>query len=177
MRYLKSFLFAAVAAAAIMLVLEQRYDRNRWESGVAAALVLIPLLISWRRPWKKRRRRSGPPRIPIPAEVRRQVYARDRYTCAYCGRGGRGIRLTIDHVFPVALGGTNEIGNLVTACRACNMSKGAKVMDTAGLRSFAQERKVTVRRERRESCLRRLLTILLLATIAVAVGYYLINVR
>lgn len=42
--------------------------------------------------------------------------------CHYCGgEGGE-----IDHVMPLALGGTNEAANLVACCRHCNASKGAK---------------------------------------------------
>src|SRR5438552_3960763 len=33
--------------------------------------------------------------------------------------------LTIDHVHPLSLGGTNEDGNLQTLCRSCNSRKGA----------------------------------------------------
>jgi 5-methylcytosine-specific restriction endonuclease McrA len=63
--------------------------------------------------------------------------------------------LTIDHVFPVALGGTNDIANLVTACRACNLTKGARVMNDAGLRRYANERREWAGRERRRGCLVR----------------------
>lgn len=177
MRVIRSLVLAAAAGGAIWVVLEFHYGWTRFESAAVASLVLIPLIVWLRRPWRKRRRRSGPPRIPIPTEVRRHIYARDNYTCAYCGRGGRNLLLTIDHIFPVSLGGTNEIGNLVTACRACNMSKGAKVMNTAGLRAFANERKTIVSRERRIGCVRRIATIVLLAAVIVALGLYLISVR
>lgn len=63
------------------------------------------------------------------------IYAADGCTCTYCGtsvstgdaRGQAsesGTRLaTLDHVEPVALGGTNDVTNLVTACADCNRSK------------------------------------------------------
>lgn len=35
-------------------------------------------------------------------------------------------RPTIDHVHPVSRHGSNEIENLVLACKSCNSSKGAK---------------------------------------------------
>lgn len=58
------------------------------------------------------------------ASIRKGVFERDDYTCQYCGvRGGK---LECDHVTPLALGGTNEPGNLVTACADCNRSKHAK---------------------------------------------------
>ncbi len=56
---------------------------------------------------------------------------RDRYRdelgivrCAYCPSEGK----TIDHVVPLARGGRDEISNLVPACKACNSSKGAKLL-------------------------------------------------
>ena len=41
-------------------------------------------------------------------------------SCAYCDAAGT----TVDHVVPLFRGGTNFEGNLVPACRACNISKG-----------------------------------------------------
>lgn len=43
--------------------------------------------------------------------------------CAYCFDAKAE---HIDHVVPVAKGGTNDIGNLVPACAKCNLSKGSK---------------------------------------------------
>jgi 5-methylcytosine-specific restriction endonuclease McrA len=68
--------------------------------------------------------------------------------------------LTIDPVYPVALGGTNDIANLVTACRACNLTKGARNLNDAGLRRYANERRDWAGRERRRGCLLRLVTAL-----------------
>lgn len=58
------------------------------------------------------------------AAIRSSVYARDDYTCRYCG--SRGVELECDHVVPVSKGGATTLENLVTACRPCNRSKGAK---------------------------------------------------
>lgn|SRR5690554_3650112 len=56
-----------------------------------------------------------------------RVMRRDRYTCAYCGAEGKDVELQIDHIVPVAKGGSHHISNLVTACMACNQSKGASL--------------------------------------------------
>lgn len=56
--------------------------------------------------------------------LRSAVYARDGYACVYCGEGGK--RLECDHVVPLSRGGPTTLANLVTACRDCNRSKGAK---------------------------------------------------
>lgn len=60
------------------------------------------------------------------AQLRSQVFARDDFTCAYCGE--RGGRLECDHVIPVSRGGSNDLENLATACFACNRSKHDKLI-------------------------------------------------
>ena len=60
-------------------------------------------------------------------QLREEVFARDDYTCHYCG--ARGVRLECDHVIAVARGGTHLLTNLVTACYPCNRSKAAKSVD------------------------------------------------
>lgn len=51
------------------------------------------------------------------------IFARDRYRCTYCGNIEN---LSIDHIIPLASRGAHCEDNLVTACRSCNSSKGAK---------------------------------------------------
>ena len=53
---------------------------------------------------------------------RRSVFARDQFTCQYCGLMGRD--LTLDHVVPKRHGGPSTWENLVTCCRKCNTRKG-----------------------------------------------------
>lgn len=53
--------------------------------------------------------------------VRERVIARDGGVCQYCGRRPR--NPTIDHMQPVSLDGTNDLSNLVVACRRCNSIK------------------------------------------------------
>jgi 5-methylcytosine-specific restriction endonuclease McrA len=71
--------------------------------------------------------------VHVPRRFRRQVtntflFARDDYTCQYCGKHRRELRgrqfLTRDHVIPVSNGGANIWGNVVTACSPCNNRKG-----------------------------------------------------
>lgn len=45
--------------------------------------------------------------------------------CAYCG----GLATVIDHILPIALGGTNDLANLTPACRDCNHEKHAMTVD------------------------------------------------
>ncbi|WP_287930571.1 HNH endonuclease [Thermus sp.] len=77
----------------------------------------------------KRLVRRGPSRIPL---NRRNILRRDRYTCQYCGR--RGGELTVDHVLPRSRGGRSTWENLVAACRSCNLKKGDRTPEEAGMR-------------------------------------------
>jgi 5-methylcytosine-specific restriction endonuclease McrA len=57
--------------------------------------------------------------------TRRAVFARDRWTCQYCGheRGS----LTVDHVVPRSKGGASSWDNIVTCCAPCNRRKGDRL--------------------------------------------------
>jgi 5-methylcytosine-specific restriction endonuclease McrA len=66
---------------------------------------------------------SKTPRIPIPLEVRKYVFERDRYQCKSCGKTDLETHLTIDHIIPLARGGQNDISNLQTLCHTCNRQK------------------------------------------------------
>lgn len=67
----------------------------------------------------------------IRQEKRLAIYLRDGLACAYCGDTVEcGARLTLDHVKPYSKGGSNEAGNLVTACVRCNSSRGDRPMRT-----------------------------------------------
>lgn len=64
---------------------------------------------------------------------RRNVMLRDEHRCQYCGKTPGPRDLNIDHVFPRSRGGPASWENLVTACRACNLLKGNRTPDEAGL--------------------------------------------
>jgi hypothetical protein len=63
--------------------------------------------------------------------LRFEILRRDNHACRYCGRRAPDVQLTVDHVVPVALGGTDEPGNLVTACTECNGGKSASSPDAS----------------------------------------------
>lgn len=67
-------------------------------------------------------------RKAISKSVRFSVFARDGFTCRYCGRKSDQVRLVIDHLVPVAKGGDSEESNLITACEPCNQGKGSKLI-------------------------------------------------
>lgn len=59
------------------------------------------------------------------------LFARDQYTCQYCGRPKvdlkKSERLTREHVKPISRGGTDVWENVTTACSTCNHKKGNKL--------------------------------------------------
>ena len=63
---------------------------------------------------------------------RRTIFARDNYTCQYCG--GTTKDLTIDHVVPKRHGGQATWDNLVCCCRKCNMRKSDKLAHQVGMK-------------------------------------------
>lgn len=69
---------------------------------------------------------------PIVRLSRREVFARDRHTCQYCG--ATRTDLTLDHVVPRARGGGHSWENLVSACPTCNRRKGGRTPDEARMR-------------------------------------------
>lgn len=64
---------------------------------------------------------------------RANVYARDRWTCCYCGFKGSADELTFDHVIPRAKGGITCWENIVTACNPCNNRKADRLPQEAGM--------------------------------------------
>jgi 5-methylcytosine-specific restriction endonuclease McrA len=80
--------------------------------------------------------------VHVPYRFRRQVtntflFARDDYTCQYCGRHKSELKgrqfLTRDHVRPLSRGGLNTWENVVTSCSLCNNRKGGRLPGEAGL--------------------------------------------
>lgn len=63
----------------------------------------------------------------VSKRTRFEVLRRDNHTCRYCRATDQ--PLTIDHVTPVSLGGTDDPSNLVTACRDCNAGKSSSSPD------------------------------------------------
>ena len=57
---------------------------------------------------------------------RRNLFARDRNTCQYCGKHFSTCDLSIDHIVPRTQGGGDSWENLVCACIKCNARKGGR---------------------------------------------------
>jgi 5-methylcytosine-specific restriction endonuclease McrA len=69
--------------------------------------------------------------------TRRAVFARDDWTCQYCGSRSN---LTVDHVVPRSKGGTSSWENIVASCAPCNRRKGNALPRQAGMHLTRQPR-------------------------------------
>lgn len=67
--------------------------------------------------------------MAVSKRTRYEVLRRDNHTCRYCGAAAPDAKLTVDHVTPVALGGSDDPSNLVAACRDCNYGKSSSAPD------------------------------------------------
>lgn len=68
--------------------------------------------------------------MAISKRLRFEILRRDEHCCRYCGEhASPDVKLTVDHVLPVALGGTDDPANLVAACGPCNSGKSASSPD------------------------------------------------
>ncbi len=65
----------------------------------------------------------------VPLGDRWSVLKRDNYRCVVCGASpavDHSVRLEVDHIVPVAKGGSDDLGNLRTLCQNCNRGKSDK---------------------------------------------------
>jgi 5-methylcytosine-specific restriction endonuclease McrA len=113
---------------ATVLVLKQRaeiLEESDWALHAESFTMPRPLVI----------RLTTYVRIPRDAHsrkiTRRAVFARDRWTCQYCG-SERGA-LTVDHVIPRSKGGASTWDNIVTCCAPCNRRKGDRLPKEADM--------------------------------------------
>src|SRR5690349_2887498 len=63
--------------------------------------------------------------MAVSKRTRYEVLRRDNHACCYCGQMAPDVKLTVDHVVPVSLGGSDKPDNLVAACKDCNAGKAS----------------------------------------------------
>lgn len=61
--------------------------------------------------------------MAISKKIRFEVFKRDGFKCGYCGKNPPEVTLEADHIEPIAMGGTDNMSNLITACFSCNRGK------------------------------------------------------
>jgi 5-methylcytosine-specific restriction endonuclease McrA len=113
---------------AVVLLLKDRaelLERGSWElhseSTTMTRPVVIRLVSYVRVPRHVNQRRI----------TRRAVFARDDWTCQYCGARSN---LTVDHVVPRSKGGGSSWENIVASCAPCNKRKADRLPRQAGMR-------------------------------------------
>lgn len=78
------------------------------------------------------------------------VWAKGDGRCHYCDisltrDGNRKTAFEIDHVIPRSKGGTNDLGNLVSACPACNNAKSDNLLDNHNKKVLVKPQKPEAR--------------------------------
>jgi 5-methylcytosine-specific restriction endonuclease McrA len=134
-----------------VLVLDSRYEPVKIV-GLHVGFVLLfteraspvldsPRLIrsvtqSFTVPWIIRQHNCSPrnKKSHGPRFSRQNVYLRDGFRCQYCNCSGSLLNLTLDHLIPLARGGKTSWDNIVTACKTCNLRKGARTIEELGIR-------------------------------------------
>jgi 5-methylcytosine-specific restriction endonuclease McrA len=113
---------------AVVLLLKEKaevLEHGDWELRSASRAVTRPVvirLVSYVRVPRDTHRRKI---------TRRAVFARDDWTCQYCGARSN---LTVDHVIPRSKGGASSWDNIVASCAPCNLRKGSALPRQAGMR-------------------------------------------
>lgn len=100
-------------------------DKHEWVRTVRVQIA-VPRII----------RLLGYDRLPAQGVKlnRRNLFARDRNQCQYCGKHFPTNELSIDHVLPRSQGGGDSWENLVCACIRCNARKGGRTPQEAHMR-------------------------------------------
>ena len=65
---------------------------------------------------------------------RRNIFARDRNLCQYCGQHFPTSELSLDHISPRSQGGKSSWENLVCCCVKCNARKGGRTPEQAHMK-------------------------------------------
>ena len=115
-----------VRRAAVLLLKEKAelVERASWELRSEHTHMPRPVVI----------RLMSYVRVPRDAErrkiTRRAVFARDGWSCQYCGSRSS---LTVDHVIPRSKGGPSTWDNIVASCAPCNRRKGDRLPAQANM--------------------------------------------
>ena len=113
---------AVKAAFLDRVTILSEYDRAIRSPSVAIRLPSVVALKRYR------------PLARRPAFTRFNVFLRDSFACQYCHGPLPVEDLTFDHLVPRSRGGRTTWDNVVTACSACNLTKGNRLPRECGMR-------------------------------------------
>lgn len=68
-----------------------------------------------------------------PTFSNRNLFRRDLFVCAYCGKSSGDHELTKDHIVPISKKGPTSWMNCVTSCKKCNGKKGNRTPEESGM--------------------------------------------
>lgn len=77
--------------------------------------------------------------MAVTKRTRFEVLRRDNHACRYCGAAAPEVALVVDHVVPVALGGSDSPDNLVACCIPCNTGKASTAPDSDLVADVAED--------------------------------------
>jgi hypothetical protein len=77
--------------------------------------------------------------MAVSKRLRYEILRRDSHTCRYCGASAPDAPLRVDHVTPVALGGTDHPTNLATSCEPCNSGKSSVSPDAVTVADVSRD--------------------------------------
>jgi hypothetical protein len=89
-------------------------------------------------------------RKTISKKTRFEVFKRDKFKCQYCGSEAPSVVLVIDHIEPIALGGDNNVMNLVTSCVDCNSGKSARRISDSSVIDKQREQLSMIQEQRNQ---------------------------
>jgi len=69
------------------------------------------------------KRKGATSRKAISKRIRFLILERDGFRCRLCGKTAKDTKLEVDHIVPIAKGGTDSLTNLWTLCFDCNRGK------------------------------------------------------
>jgi HNH endonuclease len=96
-------------------------------SGSQSQIVTAPIISVKNESGKFKHTRKAP------SLNNRELFRRDRFMCAYCGRLFSEERLTRDHIIPRSRKGLDVWTNVVTACDNCNHAKDDMLLEECGM--------------------------------------------
>lgn len=67
----------------------------------------------------------GPVKPAVMTARRAKIFAKTNGACFYCKKTYAPETMHIDHMTPIARGGSDRMSNLIAACRSCNFKKRA----------------------------------------------------
>lgn len=80
-----------------------------------------------------------------PRLTRKNIYEHYGHRCCYCGKRFDSSKLNIDHIIPRSRGGKTDWPNIVTSCMPCNLKKGNRTPQEAGMKLMISPHKPTRR--------------------------------